>query len=246
MSISSARLTAEIGRGGLADAVDICFDPIGFDREATVRMCEAARDAGLRVKLHTGQFVAQGGGALAAAYRGLSADHLEYLDEGDAAAMAAAETVAVLLPGAFYYIRETHKPAVELLRRHGVAIAIASDHNPGSSPLLSPALAMNMASILFGLSPVETLAGMTRNAAQALGLDDRGIIAAGKRADLAVWAVERPAELGYAIAPRPAAGVIQAGRIVRDAGVFGGATEARRLRCGARWEHARRRGVDAP
>src|SRR6185295_15194560 len=109
-----------------ADAVDICFDPIGFDREATVHMCEAARDAGLRVKLHTGQFVAQGGGALAAAYQGLSADHLEYLDEADAAAMAAAGTVAVLLPGAFYYIRETHKPAVELLRRHGVAIAVAS------------------------------------------------------------------------------------------------------------------------
>ncbi len=223
MSISSARLTAEIGRDRLADAVDICFDPIGFDRDATVRMLDAARDAGLRVKLHTGQFVPQGGGALAAAYQGLSADHLEYLDEADAVAMAAAGTVAVLLPGAFYYIRETHKPAVDLLRRHGVAIAVASDHNPGSSPLLSPALAMNMASILFGLSPVETLAGMTRNAAQALGFDDRGIIAAGKRADLAVWAVERPAELGYAIAPRPAAGVIQAGRIVRDGGAFGGA-----------------------
>jgi imidazolonepropionase len=215
-------LIGEVARDRLADAFDVCYDPIGFDREQSERMLAASRAAGLPVKLHTGQFASQGGGALAAAYRALSADHVEYLSEEDVVAMAAAGTVAVLLPGAFYFIRETQRPPVELLRRHGVPIAIGTDHNPGSSPLLSLTLAMNMGSILFGLMPPETLAGVTRNAARALGLiDSRGTLEAGKRADLAVWSVERPAELGYAIGPRSTVGVIRGGRIVRDAGAFG-------------------------
>jgi imidazolonepropionase len=181
-------------------------------------MLDAAARAGLRVKLHTGQFASQGGGALAASYKALSADHVEHLSENDAIAMAASGTVAVLLPGAFYYIRETQKPPVDLLRKHGVPIALATDHNPGSSPLLSLVLAMNMASVLFGMLPEETLAGVTRNAARALGLSaDRGTIEKGKRADLAVWAIGGPAEIGYAIGVREAAMVIQDGRIVRGA-----------------------------
>ena len=190
-------------------------------------MLAASRAAGLPVKLHTGQFASQGGGALAAEYQALSADHLEHLSEADAAAMAAAGTVAVLLPGAFYFIRETAKPPVDRLRRHQVPIALATDHNPGTSPLLSLTLAMNLGSILFGLNAAETLAGVTRNAALALGLlHDRGTIEPGKRADLAVWSVERPAELGHAIGSRQAAAVIRGGEVVRDTGLFSGIAEA--------------------
>lgn len=215
-------LIGEVAERRLADAFDVCFDPIGFDRAQSERMLAACRKAGLPVKLHTGQFASQGGGRLGAEYGALSVDHVEHLSEEDVVAMAAAGTVAVLLPGAFYYIRETRKPPVELLRRHGVPIALGTDHNPGSSPLLSPVLAMNMGSILFGLSPAETLAAVTRNAARALGLShDRGTLEAGKRADLAIWAVERPAELGYAIGGKTAAGVIRNGEVVRDTGAPG-------------------------
>lgn len=211
---------AEAAAEKLCDATDVCYDPIGFDRAESERMLSAAAQLGLPVKLHTGQFAAQGGGRLAAEFRALSADHVEHLTRDDVAAMAAAGTVAVLLPGAFYYLRETQKPPVELLRRAGVPLAVATDHNPGSSPLLSLILAMNMASVLFGLTPVETLAGVTRNAARALGLaHDRGTIAAGKRADLAIWSIDDPGELAAAIGGRVAAATIQGGRIVTGTGL---------------------------
>ena len=211
---------AEATAEKLCDAADICYDPIGFDRAESERMLSAAARLGLPVKLHTGQFAAQGGGRLAAEFRALSADHVEHLSADDVAAMAAAGTVAVLLPGAFYYLRETRKPPVELLRRAGVPMAVATDHNPGSSPLLSLILAMNMASVLFGLTPVETLAAVTRNAARALGLaHDRGTIEAGKRADLAVWSIDDPGELAAAIGGRVAAATIRGGRIVTGTGL---------------------------
>jgi imidazolonepropionase len=150
------------------------------------------------VRLHAEQLSNSQGAALAAQYRALSADHLEHLDEGGAKAMAAAGTVAVLLPGAYYALQEKKKPPVALLRKHKVAIAIATDCNPGTSPLLSPTLAMNMACTLFGLTPEEALTGMTVNAARALGLAHAiGSIAPGKAADLAVWRIESLAELGY-------------------------------------------------
>jgi imidazolonepropionase len=159
---------------------------------------EAATDLGLKVKLHAEQLSNLDGAALAARFGALSADHLEHVDEAGVRAMAAAGMVAVLLPGAFYALRETKKPPVELLRRHSVPMAVATDCNPGTSPVLSPTLMMSMACTLFGLTPEEALAGMTRNAAQALGLQaEVGTIAAGKAADLCVWQVSRPAELCY-------------------------------------------------
>ncbi len=189
---------------GLADAVDAFCDRIGFTVAQTARVFAAAKAKGLPVKLHAEQLSDQGGAALAAGMGALSADHLEYLDEAGAAAMARAGTVAVLLPGAFYFIRETRKPPVALLRRLGVPIAVSTDLNPGSSPLHSPLLAMNMACTFFALTPAEALAGMTRNAAAALGIaGDAGTIAAGKRADLAIWDIERPGELAYRIGFNP-------------------------------------------
>jgi imidazolonepropionase len=189
---------------GLADAVDAFCDRIAFTTAQTERVFRAARAKGLAIKLHAEQLSNQDGAALAAGMGALSADHLEHLDEAGAAAMARAGTVAVLLPGAFYFIRETRRPPVEMLRRLGVPIAVSTDLNPGSSPLSSPLLAMNMACTLFQLTPAEALAGMTRNAAQALGLADQvGTIAAGKRADLAIWNVERPGELAYRIGFNP-------------------------------------------
>jgi imidazolonepropionase len=158
----------------------------------------AAQANGLPVRLHAEQLSNQNGAALAAKHKALSADHLEHLDEAGAKAMAKAGTVAVLLPGAFYALQEKEKPPVELLRRHKVPIAVATDCNPGTSPMLSPTLVMNMACTLFGLTPEEALAGMTVNAARALGLaHEVGSIAAGKAADLAVWRIESLAELGY-------------------------------------------------
>ncbi|WP_374441209.1 imidazolonepropionase [Stella sp.] len=189
---------------GLADAVDAFCDRIAFTAEQTARVFAAARARGLPIKLHAEQLSNLGGAALAAGMGALSADHLEHLDEAGAAAMAAAGTVAVLLPGAFYFIRETKLPPVEALRRLGVPIAVATDLNPGSSPLYSPLLAMNMACTVFRLTPAEALAGMTRNAARALGLGDvAGTVAAGRRADLAIWEVERPGELAYRIGFNP-------------------------------------------
>jgi len=181
-----------------AASVDAYCDTIGFTSDEVERLFKAAVQHGLRVKLHAEQLSNQHGAALAAQYRALSADHLEYLDEAGAKAMASAGTVAVLIPGAYYALQETRKPPVDLLRKHKVRIAVATDCNPGTSPLLSPTLAMNMACTLFGLTPEEAIAGMTVNAARALGLEEEiGTIAPGKAADLAVWDIETLAELGY-------------------------------------------------
>ena len=187
-----------VARADLATSVDAFCDTIAFTPAEVERVFTAARANGLAVRLHADQLSNQNGAALAASYKALSADHLEHLDPLGARAMASAGTVAVLLPGAYYALRETRKPPVQLLRDTGVAIAIATDCNPGTSPLLSPTLAMNMACTLFGLTPDEALAGMTINAARALGLaHDIGTLEAGKAADLCVWRIEELAELAY-------------------------------------------------
>lgn len=188
---------------GLADAVDGFCETIGFSTEQIERVFKTAVSLGLPVKLHAEQLSNQGGARLAAKYGALSADHLEYLAPEDAAAMAKAGTVAVLLPGAYYYLREDQPPPVAALRSTGVNMAVATDCNPGTSPMTSPLLATNMACTLFGLTAEEALAGVTRNAAAALGLDDCGTIEPGKRADLAIWDARRPAELVAPIGQNP-------------------------------------------
>ncbi|MEX2647687.1 MAG: imidazolonepropionase, partial [Alphaproteobacteria bacterium] len=194
----------EIARRGLADAVDVFCERIGFSAAETERVFAAARSLGLPVKLHAEQLSDQGGAALAARHGALSADHLEYVGEAGVAAMAAAGTVAVLLPGAFYTLRETKLPPVDLLRRHGVPIAVATDCNPGSSPVTSLLLMVNMACTLFRLTPAEALAGVTREAARALGLaGERGTLEPGKVADFVTWQIERPAELAYRVGANP-------------------------------------------
>jgi imidazolonepropionase len=198
----------------LVDAVDAFCEGIGFSREETRRVFERAKQLGLPVKLHAEQLSDLGGAALVAEYGGLSADHLEHLGEAGIAAMAAAGTVAVLLPGAFYALRETQLPPVAALREHRVPIAIATDCNPGTSPLLSLRLAAGMACTLFRLTPEEALRGATVNAARALGLDDRGTLAVGQRADLVVWNAQQPAELCYWIGGSLARTVYVAGELV--------------------------------
>jgi len=182
---------------GLVDAVDAFCERIGFTREQTRRVFDAAQALGLPVKLHAEQLSDQQGAELAARYRALSCDHLEHLSEAGVKAMAAAGTVAVLLPGAYYFLRDTTLPPVAALREHGVPIAVATDHNPGSSPALSLTLMLHMACTLFRLTPEEALRGATVNAARALGLNDRGRLAAGLRADFAVWDLDHPRELAY-------------------------------------------------
>ncbi|WP_426663637.1 imidazolonepropionase [Rhodanobacter aciditrophus] len=182
---------------GLVDAVDAFCERIAFTPAETRRLFERARQLGLPVKLHAEQLSDQGGAALVASFDGLSADHLEHLGDTGVAAMAAAGTVAVLLPGAFYALRETRLPPLAALRERGVPIAIATDCNPGTSPLLSLRLAANMACTLFRLTPEEALRGVTANAARALGLADRGTLAVGQRADLVAWHAGQPAELCY-------------------------------------------------
>ena len=188
---------------GLVDAVDGFCEDIAFSPAQIERVFAVARELGLPVKLHAEQLSHLGGTALAARFGALSADHVEYATDEDASAMAASGTVAVLLPGAFYFIRETKVPPVAAFRAHGVPMALASDCNPGSSPLTSLLLTMNMACTLFRLTPDEALRGVTVHAARALGLNDTGIIAPGMRADLAVWNVETPAELVYRIGFNP-------------------------------------------
>lgn len=197
---------------GLVDAVDAFCEGIGFTRAQTARVFDAAAALGLPVKLHAEQLSDLGGAELAAERGALSADHLEYLSEAGIRAMAASGTVAVLLPGAFYFLRETRLPPVAALRAAGVPIAIATDSNPGSSPVASPLLMLNMACTQFGMTPAEALAGMTRIGATALGMGHEvGALIPGLRADMVAWQVDSPAELAYHIGHNPAVQVIQAG-----------------------------------
>ncbi len=206
------RMLPEVARAGLVDAVDAFCERIGFSPAQTERVFEAARRLGLPVKLHAEQLSNQGGARLAARYGALSADHVEYVEEDDVVAMARAGTVAVLLPGAFYFLRETRIPPIELFRRHRVAMAVATDCNPGTSPMTSLVLALNMACTLFRLTPQEALAGATREAARALGLaHEAGTLEAGKVADFVLWNVERPGELAYGIGANPCHAVVKRG-----------------------------------
>lgn len=182
---------------GLVDAVDAFCEKVGFTPAQTERVFKAAQQRGLPVKLHAEQLSNQQGSALAARYQALSCDHLEYLDEEGIKAMAASGTVAVLLPGAFYFLRETKLPPLDLLRQHGVPIALATDANPGTSPILSLQLMLQMGATLFRMTPEECLQGVTVHAAQALGLSDRGRVATGLRADLCLWDCTEAAELTY-------------------------------------------------
>jgi imidazolonepropionase len=207
------RMLPSIAHEGLADAVDAFCENIAFTPTETRRVFETARTLGLPVKLHADQLSDLNGAALAAEFNALSADHLEYTNEGGVRAMAAAGTVAVILPAAFYTLRETKLPPIEQFRAHGVPMAVASDLNPGTSPVLSLRHAMNLACTLFRLTPEEALRGATVNAARALGLTDRGTLQAGQRADFVVWDIEHPAELCYWIGGSLARTVHVAGSI---------------------------------
>ncbi len=191
------RMLPAIAGEGLADAVDAFCETIAFTPSETRRVFETARALGLPVKLHADQLSDSGGAALVAEFDGLSADHLEYTSEAGVLAMAAAGTVAVMLPAAFYTLRETRLPPLDRFRAHGVPLAVATDVNPGTSPVLSLRQAMNMACTLFRMTPEEALRGATVNAARALGLTDRGTLQIGKRADFVLWDIEHPAELCY-------------------------------------------------
>ena len=188
---------------GLVDSVDAFCEVIAFRPDQVAKVFDLARELELPIKIHAEQLSNLGGAKLAASYNAVSADHLEYLDEEGAAAMASAGMVAVILPGAFYTLRETQKPPIDMLRNHSIPMAIATDANPGSSPMTSLLLAMNMSCTLFQLTPEEALTGVTRNAARALGLVDRGVVQEGYRADLAVWNVEHPSEFAYRIGFNP-------------------------------------------
>ncbi|MBC7804514.1 MAG: imidazolonepropionase [Candidatus Parcubacteria bacterium] len=195
-----------------ADAVDAFCEGIGFSPLQVQRVFDVARQNRTAIKLHADQLSDLGGAELAARYGALSADHLEYSNEAGVQALAKAGTVAVLLPGAFYFLRETKLPPVDALRRHGVPIALATDNNPGSSPLTSPLLAMNLACTMFRLTPEEALAGFTRNGARALGMQGtHGTLEPGKSADLALWEVDSPAALAYAMGANPNVGRVRSG-----------------------------------
>lgn len=203
---------------GLADAVDAFCEGIAFTREECARVFEAGARHGLSVRLHADQLSDLGGAALASEHMARSADHLEYASEAGVEAMAEAGVTAVVLPGAFYFLGGGHLPPIDAFRRRAVPIAIATDLNPGSSPVGSPLLAMNMACVLFGLTPEEALAGMTRNAAPVLGVaGESGTLEVGSRADIAVWRVDRPAELSYWVGSNPCSAVVQNGVLRRPA-----------------------------
>lgn len=216
---------------GLVDAVDAFCETIGFSPAQTERVFDCAARLGLPVKLHAEQLSDQGGAALVARHRGLSADHLEWLSPQGVQAMAQAGTVAVLLPGAFYFLRETKLPPVQALRDAGVPMAVSTDCNPGTSPMPSLLAAMNMACTLFRLTPQEALAGATRHAAAALGLAGTlGTLEAGKAADFALWDIDRPADLAYMLGLNPCSGVVYGGRLraLGGAGMDGGVGSAGR------------------
>ena len=198
---------------GLIDAVDAFCDRIGFTYSQTERVFKEAQRLNLPVKLHAEQLTDSHGASLAAQYGALNCDHLEWLSEEGAAAMAKAGTVAVLLPGAFYFLRETKLPPIELLRQHQVPMAISTDSNPGSSPCTSILLMLNMACTFMRLTPQEALAGVTRIAAKALGLNDRGTLSEAQRADFVLWDVKHPAELAYAFGSNPCLSTVWGGRV---------------------------------
>ena len=205
----------EVAAQNLAVAVDAFCENIGFTPEQTERVFKTAKKMGLAVKLHAEQLSDLLGAELAARYGALSADHLEYVSEKGVKAMAASGTVAVLLPGAFYFLRETRLPPLDLLRRHSVPIALSTDCNPGSSPVTSLLLILNMACTLFKMTPEEALAGVTRNGARALGLQDRiGTLEPGKDADFVVWDIDEPAELAYRIGFNPQKQVVRGGKLL--------------------------------
>jgi imidazolonepropionase len=206
-----------IARAGLADAVDAFCETIAFTVDEVEQVFARANELDLPVKLHAEQLSNLGGAKMAARHGARSADHLEYLDEEGVRALAAAGTVAVLLPGAYYYLRETQAPPVAALRAHGVPVAVATDLNPGSSPVHSLLGAMNMASVLFGLTPEEALRGVTVNAARALGLSDRGRLAPGLRADFVLWEAQGPADLVHPLGLNRCAAVIRKGELVKGA-----------------------------
>lgn len=204
-----------VSREKLADAVDGFCEGIAFSVTEMGRIFAVAKKLGLPIKLHAEQLSNLGGAKLAARYGALSVDHIEYLDEDGVAAIARSGTVAVLLPGAFYYLKEKQHPPVAALRAHKVPIAVATDLNPGSSPVHSLLTTMNMACVLFGLTPEEALRGVTVNAARALGCKDRGVIARGMKADFVLWNAERPGDLSYPLGFNPCAAVVRNGDIVR-------------------------------
>jgi len=202
-----------ITKAKLADAVDGFCESIAFSPAQITKLFDAAKKHGLAIKLHAEQLTDQGGAALASKYNALSADHLEYISEAGVKAMAKSGTVAVLLPGAFYTLRETRKPPVQLFRTHNVAMAIASDSNPGTSPVCSLLLMINMGCVLFGMTPEEALCAVTRNAAKALGIDDTvGTLEVGKVADMALWDIAHPVDLAYNFGYNPCIGVINRGK----------------------------------
>lgn len=213
INLVADEMLPQLHKEGLIDAVDGFCEGIAFPPEQIKIVFNAATELGLPVKLHAEQLSNLGGASLAASFKALSADHLEYLDEAGAKAMAAAGSAAVLLPGAFYTLRETQMPPVQLLRDHQVPISLATDCNPGSSPLTSLLLTMNMGATLFRMTPDECLAATTRNAAKALGFDDRGTLAVGQRADIALWAIQHPAELSYRIGFNPLKARIFGGKL---------------------------------
>ena len=204
-----------VANAKLADAVDAFCEGIAFSVEETRRVFDVAKSLGLPVKLHAEQLSNLGGSKMAAECGALSVDHIEYLDQEGVDAIARSGTVAVLLPGAFYYLREKQAPPMAALRKAGVPLAVATDLNPGTSPVHSILTAMNMACVLFGLTPEEALRGVTVNAARALGLKDRGVLVPGMKADIALWNTDRPGDLAYPLGFNPLAAVIHNGEIVR-------------------------------